>query len=68
MTKTESCLSITDQVNGRGTVAKVCQALHIRSRTSGSVKLGLCCAPSCAGISLTVAMALLCKIAVRAYR
>ena len=28
MTKTELCLSITDQVNGRGTVAKICQALR----------------------------------------
>ena len=28
MTKTEPCLSITDQVNGRATVAKVCQALR----------------------------------------
>ena len=42
VTKTESCLSITDQVKGRGTVAKVCQALHIRSRASRSMKLWLC--------------------------
>ena len=32
VTKTESCISTTDQVNGRGTVAKVCQALtHTKS-------------------------------------
>ena len=31
------------------------------------MKLGLCCAPSCAGIPLTVAMALSCRIAVWAY-
>ena len=32
VTKTESCLSTTDQVNGQGTVAKVCQALtHTKS-------------------------------------
>ena len=61
MTKTGSCLSTTDQVNGRGTVAEVCQALHIQSRASGSVKLGLCRVPSCAGISFTVAMALPCQ-------
>ena len=28
MAKTKSCLSTPDQVNGRGTVAKVCQALR----------------------------------------
>ena len=46
----------------------------MRSRASGSVKLGLCCAPSCAGVSFTVAMALPCKgcadvsLTVQAYR
>ena len=32
VTKTESCLSTTDQVHWQGTVAKVCQALtHTKS-------------------------------------
>ena len=44
MTKTESCLSTTDQVNGRGTVAKVCQALkHAKS----SKRIGEARALSC---------------------
>ena len=32
VTKTETCLSITDQVNGQGSVAKGCKALtHTKS-------------------------------------
>ena len=52
MTKTESRLSTTDQVNGRGTVDKVCQALTF---TQSSEPVG-------------EARALSCQIAVRAYR
>ena len=40
----------------------------MRSRASRSMKLRLCRAPSCAGVSFTVAMALSSQIAVRAYR
>ena len=47
VTKTEPCLS---ERTGK----------HIQSRASGSVKLGLCRAPSCEGVSFTVAMALSC--------
>ena len=55
MTKTELCLSTTDQVNGRG---KVCQAL---THTKSSERIGEARALSCqsrADVSLTVAMAL----------
>ena len=44
MTKTESCPSTTDQVNGRGTVAKVCQALTL---TKSSERIGEARALSC---------------------
>ena len=45
MTKIESCLSTTDQVNGRGTVAKVYQAL---TDTKSSEQIGEARALSCA--------------------
>ena len=70
MTKTESCLSTTDQVNGRGTVATICQALtHTKSNeriVDGSY--GFVVPDSYAGVSFTVAMALSCQIAVGACR
>ena len=52
MTKTESCLGTTDQVNGRGTVDKVFQAL---TRMKSSEQIG-------------EARALTYQIAVRVYR
>ena len=100
MTKTEACLSITDQVNGRRSVAKVRQALthtklserigearalscpklcrHIVYSSYGFTvtkpcervvdgRYGFVMPDSCAGVSLTVAMALSYQIAVRAY-
>ena len=58
MIKTELCLSITDQVNGRGTAAKVCQVLtHTKSGERVGEAMPLPC-QSCADVSLTVAMAL----------
>ena len=44
MTKTESCLSTTDQMNGRGIVAKVCQAL---THTKSNERIGEARALSC---------------------
>ena len=44
MTKTESCLITTDQENGRGTVAKVCQGL---THTKSSEGIGEARALSC---------------------
>ena len=64
-----TCLSTTDQVNGRGTVAKVCQAfIHTKSSERiGDGGYGFAVPKPC-GVSLTVAMALSCPIAVQTYR
>ena len=55
--KTKSCLNTVDQVNGRGTVAKVCQALKHTKLSERIDEAGLCRAPSCASVSFTVSMA-----------